>query len=41
MVEHKVVHPSITVLTKENLFSLGLVVYAEDFRVFASQLRNR
>lgn len=37
VVEHEVVHPSITVLTKENLFGFCLVAYVEDFRVFAGR----
>ena len=41
VVEHEVVHPSITVLTEENLFGFCLVVYAEDFGCLARGLRNR
>lgn len=37
VVEHEVVHPSITVLSKENLFGFCLVAYTEDFRVFAAR----
>ena len=35
VVEHEIVHPSITVLTEEDLFSFCAIEYTEDFSSFA------
>jgi len=40
VVEHAVVHPSITVLTHDDLFGFCLIEYADDFSVFAAGARE-
>jgi chloramphenicol O-acetyltransferase type A len=40
-VEHHVVHPSITVLTQENLFSFCTFDYVEDFSSFAARAEEQ
>jgi len=37
VVEHEVVHPSITILTNEDLFGFCSIEYAEDFPLFAER----
>jgi chloramphenicol O-acetyltransferase type A len=37
VVEHEVVHPSVTVLTEGDLFSFCTIPYAQDFGTFATQ----
>ena len=41
VVEHEVVHPSITVLTDEDLFSFCAIEYTEDFFLFAARAAER
>ncbi len=41
VVEHEVVHPSITVLTDNDLFSFCSFDYCEDFRSFAEQAADK
>ncbi len=41
VVEHEVVHPSITILTEEDLFSFCTLDYIEDFLEFASRATER
>jgi chloramphenicol O-acetyltransferase type A len=41
VVEHEVVHPSITILTKDDLFSFCTFDYVEDFAAFAAQAAER
>jgi len=41
VIEHEVVHPSITVLSSEDVFSYCAVDYTEDFAVFAQRVKER
>lgn len=41
VVEHEVVHPSVTILVDEDLFSFCSFDYSEDFSVFASHVAKR
>jgi chloramphenicol O-acetyltransferase type A len=41
VVEYEIVHPSFTVLAKDDLFSFCLVEYTEDFTVFAEQAARK
>jgi chloramphenicol O-acetyltransferase type A len=41
VVEHEVVHPSTTILTKDDLFSFCMFEYVEDFASFAAQAREQ
>lgn len=36
VIEHEVVHPAITVLTEDDLFSFCMMYYAEDFAAFSA-----
>jgi chloramphenicol O-acetyltransferase type A len=40
VVEHSIVHPSITVLARDDLFSFCMIEYADDFSVFATGARE-
>jgi len=37
VVEHEIVHPSTTILTKEDLFTFCTIEYIEDFALFAAR----
>ena len=41
MVEHEVVHPSTTILTKDDLFGVWTFDYVQDFSSFAAQAAER
>jgi chloramphenicol O-acetyltransferase type A len=41
VIEHEVVHPSTTILTKEDLFSYCSVPYSPDFTVFQEEAERR
>jgi chloramphenicol O-acetyltransferase type A len=41
VIEHEVVHPSVTVLVSEDVFSYCAVDYKEDFPVFAQGMKDR
>jgi chloramphenicol O-acetyltransferase type A len=41
IVEHDIVHPSVTILTEEELFSFCMITYTEDFPLFAERASER
>jgi chloramphenicol O-acetyltransferase type A len=41
VVEHEIVHPSVTILTDEDLFSFCTIDYAENFSEFAARTAER
>ncbi|MFC1619738.1 CatA-like O-acetyltransferase [Candidatus Neomarinimicrobiota bacterium] len=41
VVEHEIVHPSVTILTDEDLFSFCTIDYSEDFPDFAARAAER